>query len=300
VLLSIINSIILPIFVLVAIGFVGDRLLDFELRTLSRALFYIMSPATIFIKVSQSELQAEDMLRLAALTVAHLVVMYGLGQLVFSGKRYEKNRRLLALGSAAYNSGNYGLPLMLLAFGDQGLSLMAVVFMTNAVMLNLGGTVLFVTDNGGNALQGLRKLLTIPLIYALPLALIVRGLGVVLPPALAVPISRLEAAYIGVALLTLGAQLSRSAVGAGMGVVALVVVLQSIVSPLVVWLLVQLFGFTGVTAKVLTVMGGLPTAVNTFVLASEFDQDAELASRMVFWTTLFSAVTISILLVLVS
>jgi hypothetical protein len=85
-----------------------------------------------------------------------------------------------------------------------------------------------------------------------------------------------------------------------MGVVALVVALQNVVSPLVVWLLVRLFGFTGVAAQVLIVMGGLPTAINTFVLASEFDQDAELASRMVFWTTLFSAVTISILLVLVS
>jgi predicted permease len=300
VLLPIINKIILPIFVLMTIGFLGDRLLDFDLRTLSRALFYIMSPATIFIKVSQSELRADDMLRLAALTVIHLLLMYGLSRAVFSGKRYEGNRRLLALGSSAYNSGNYGLPLMLLAFGDRGLSLMAIVFITNAVMLNLGGTVLFVTDNGGNALQGLRRLLTIPLIYALPLALIVRALGVDLPPALAVPISRLDAAYIGVALLTLGAQLSRSAVGAEMGVVALVVALQNVVSPLVVWLLVRLFGFTGVAAQVLIVMGGLPTAINTFVLASEFDQDAELASRMVFWTTLFSAVTISILLVLVS
>jgi predicted permease len=299
VLLPIINAIILPIFILMAIGFLGDRLLKFDLRTLTRTAFYIVSPATLFIKIAESELQATDMLHIAALSMLHLAIMFGLGMALFGAKRFAGNRRLLAFGSALYNAGNYGLPLMLLAFGDEGLSVMAIVFITNAVILNVGGVLLFITDKASVA-DGLRRLLTIPLIYALPLALIVRGLGIELPPALAVPITRLDSAYVGISLLTLGAQLSRSAVSRGMGVVALVALMRQIVSPLVTWGLVWLFGFEGVAAQVLVVMGGLPTAINTFVLASEFDQDADLASRMVFWTTLLSAVTISVLLVLVS
>jgi predicted permease len=299
VLLPIINAIILPIFVMMAIGFLGDRLLKFDLRTLTRTVFYIMSPATLFIKIAESELQAADMLHIGGLAALHLAIMFGLSLALFGGKRFATDRRLLAFGSTMYNAGNYGLPLMLLAFGDEGLSVMAIVFIVNALTLQLGGVLLFITDKA-RVTDGLRRLLTIPLIYALPLALIVRGLGIELPPALAVPISRLDNAYVALSLLTLGVQLSRSAVNRGMGVVALVALMRQIVSPLVALGLVWLFGFEGVAAQVLIVMGGLPTAINTFVLASEFDQDAELASRMVFWTTLLSAVTISVLLVLVS
>jgi predicted permease len=299
VLLPIINAIILPIFVMMAIGFLGDRLLKFDLRTLTRTVFYIMSPATLFIKIAESELQAADMLHIGGLAALHLAIMFGLSLALFGGKRFATDRRLLAFGSTMYNSGNYGLPLMLLAFGDEGLSVMAIVFIVNALTLQLGGVLLFITDKA-RVTDGLRRLLTIPLIYALPLALIVRGLGIELPPALAIPISRLDNAYVALSLLTLGVQLSRSAVNRGMGVVALVALMRQIVSPLVALGLVWLFGFEGVAAQVLIVMGGLPTAINTFVLASEFDQDADLASRMVFWTTLLSAVTISVLLVLVS
>ena len=209
-LLPIINGIILPIFIMMAIGFLGDRLLKFDLRTLTRTVFYIMSPATLFLKIAESQLQAVDMLYIAALTILHLVIMFGLGLVLFGGKRFAGNQRLLAFGTAMYNAGNYGLPLMLLAFGDEGLSVMAIVFITNAITLHVGGVLLFITDKASVG-DALRRLLTIPVIYALPLALIVRGLGIVLPPAFAVPIARLDNAYVAISLLTLGAQLSRSA-----------------------------------------------------------------------------------------
>jgi predicted permease len=50
---------------------------------------------------------------------------------------------------------------------------------------------------------------------------------------------------------------------------------------------------------VLIVGAGLPVAVNVFVISREFNRKPEFASRMVFWTTVLSAVTIPLLLFVV-
>ena len=44
------------------------------------------------------------------------------------------------------------------------------------------------------------------------------------------------------------------------------------------------------------ISAGLPVAVNVFILSAEYRRDEELASQMVFWTTILSAITLSVLL----
>ena len=47
------------------------------------------------------------------------------------------------------------------------------------------------------------------------------------------------------------------------------------------------------------VAGGLPTAVNVFIMAAEYKRDEAIAGQMIFWTTALSAVTIPIILYLI-
>ena len=37
----------------------------------------------------------------------------------------------------------------------------------------------------------------------------------------------------------------------------------------------------------------MPVAVNVFILASEYNQDSELASQAILWTTILSAITLT-------
>ena len=68
--------------------------------------------------------------------------------------------------------------------------------------------------------------------------------------------------------------------------------------PLVAVGLVHVLGFGPDVSSLLIVAAGLPVAVNVYILSAQYQQDEELASQAVFWTTLLSGVTISILLAL--
>ena len=58
--------------------------------------------------------------------------------------------------------------------------------------------------------------------------------------------------------------------------------------------------FPEALADVLIVTSGLPVAVNVFILAVEYRQNERLASQAVFWTTVLSALSLSVWLAIVS
>jgi len=65
--------------------------------------------------------------------------------------------------------------------------------------------------------------------------------------------------------------------------------------------LVNLFDVEPPLSTILIVAAGLPVAVNVYIVASEYDDlDSALASQTIFWTTLLSALTLSVLLAIVS
>jgi malate permease and related proteins len=81
--------------------------------------------------------------------------------------------------------------------------------------------------------------------------------------------------------------------------ISVLAVMRFIASPLLAMLLVPLFGFDPVISATLILAAALPTAVNVFIVASEINRSVDLASRIVFWTTLASAVVIPVVILLV-
>lgn len=78
----------------------------------------------------------------------------------------------------------------------------------------------------------------------------------------------------------------------------LALIIRLIGGPCVAALLVPLFGFSGDVAAVLILGAAAPTAVNTALIAYEFKADARFATASVFYTTLFSALTATVLLLI--
>jgi len=69
-----------------------------------------------------------------------------------------------------------------------------------------------------------------------------------------------------------------------------------IIGPIIAVPLVVLAGLTGLPAQVFIVMAGMPTAVGTTILATEFRSDTEFTSAVVLATTVASVITLSVLL----
>ena len=134
ILLSIFANDVLPVFVVAAIGFAVARVLEADVRTLSRVTFNALSPCLVFHMLVTSSLSAGDfgrMTALALLTIGGIGLVARLVALPFRLDRAMTSAFLIVVMFS--NSGNYGLPVVLFAFGRDALAHATVYFVVNAV-----------------------------------------------------------------------------------------------------------------------------------------------------------------------
>jgi predicted permease len=301
--LTIIVNIILPIFILIGVGVLVDRFFDLDLPTLSKLNFYVFVPALILIKTLDAKLSPALFGTVALFTALHLVIMFALGWLLFGLPRFRAQRPVLTLATIFSNAGNYGIPLATLAFGAQGASVMAIVVMVQNLVTFTAG--LWVMDAGrSNWRSVLVGFLKVPVVWAVAVALILITLKLDLPAPIRDPMTYLSDGLIPVALITLGVQLSRSRMGAQLKRVSLVVAIRLLAAPLLALAMVAVWSFVAPgslagVGPVLIIAAGMPVAVNVYILSMEYQRDSDLASQLIFLSTLISALTLTGWLLLV-
>jgi len=296
--LTIFSDIIAPIVVLLGIGFALDRAFHLDITTLTRVGFYVFTPAIAFATIVESSLTAADIATVAGFAAAHMLIMALLAAGLFSLRPFVEKRTVLGFGAVFFNAGNYGFPLMLLAFGEWAVGVIAIVLLVQTILMYTLGLFALIGDEEG--LRGsIIRLLKMPVLYAVALGFVLRAFDLELIPVLAMPLERLAQAFVPMALITTGAQLSQSDFRGDVPEVSAIVLVRLIASPLIAAALAVALGVPARMAPVLIVGAGLPVAVNVFVISREFNRKPEFASRMVFWTTVLSAVTIPLLLFVV-
>lgn len=295
--LNILTTIILPVFILIGIGVLMDRLFPIDVQTLSKFNFYLFLPAILFVALLESELSFTLFGTVAGFTLTQLILLLAISWLLFNLKPFKEYRRVLVAGSVYSNSGNYGLPLITLAFGQESISVMAIVL----VVINLTGFTLGIWLIGSqhqNWKDVVKSFLTIPTVYAILAALLLNAFNIQLPRSLQTPLQYLADALIPMALLMLGVQISRGRIVDHLQNVLAVSFVRLIFSPLLAMGLVAVWA-TFISPKILAfapilvTIAGVPVAVTVYAFSVEYHRNPNLASQMILWTTLASAFTIT-------
>jgi predicted permease len=295
---TIVLSVILPIFIIIGIGALLDRRFTLDLPTMSRLNFYVFVPALGFVKLLEANVGAGEMLRVGAFTAAQMILLFALAWAVFSLPALRNRRTVGTLGVVLNNCGNYGLPLVLLAFGDSLVGVLIVIITVQNLFTFTAGIWLF-EHQGRSPWAALGNMAKIPVIYSIAAALLVRGLHWMPPETIMAPMHYLSDGLIAVALLTLGVQLSRARPAGAPGPVAAVTVGRLLAAPLLTAAMLPFFHFTAPVAAVLLVIAGAPVAVNLSILTAEYRRDQDLAAQSIFLSTLLSAATLAVILMLV-
>lgn len=296
--ISVAYSVMLPIFLLIGLGFLLGRVFRLDAGTMNKLNLYALAPALIFSKLLHSTLTLADAGRIAIFVLALSVLLLLVSSLACAILRVKRgNRPAVKMASMFANTGNYGIPAAQLAFGPAGVAVQAVVIAAqDLVFFSLG---MFVAGGGmARARKALGTMFRYPFLYAIALALALRGTETGFPAPLDSAIGYLSDGLVPVALLTLGAQLASSSAppfGRELGIAS---VIRLAVAPLVALLLAPLLGFDRTTAMVLFVGASFPVAVNTALIAIEFRRGAVLASSVVVFTTLLSALTVTLVVAL--
>ncbi len=297
-LLEILVHDILPIFVVIGLGYAFARRTQPELRTLSRLTFYILSPCLVFISLVESDIAGGEVAQIVVFVVALTLTM---GVLAFVAARLL---RLSTLQTSAFllavmfvNAGNYGLGVTRLAFGPDVQARAVLYFVTSSVMVYTLG-VLIAKGFAGGWRGAVKQLLGLPHIYALSAALIIRALQWQVPQPILEGLRFPAQAAIPLMLLLLGAQLVNAEVGQYWRPALAAAALSLIMAPLVAFGLASLFGLATQTRQAVVLEASMPAAVITTLIAIEFQAEPKLVTGAVVLSTLLSPITLSIVIAL--
>src|SRR5688572_3439379 len=312
-------NILAPILIMIGLGAVLRWKFKIDLGTLSKLNIYLLVPGFVFDKVSTSSLPWNRMGGIVTISIVQVVtlglIVWGVGR-VFGVAR--KTLAAVALAVMFYNSGNYGLPLAELAFPSRGghrdgAAVQAFVLMTQNVLGYTLGLAIAASAHGTNIGASLLRVFRMPVLPALIAALLARWWlqsdpSHTLPVAISKTAQYISAALVPIALATLGAQLASKPRWPRWKPVGMVLVLRLLFGPvqmalllwgfhLLGWSALDLWGADGWPAELLILTASVPTAVVTLLLTLELEGDTDLAADCVFWTTIFSCVTITLWLV---
>jgi malate permease and related proteins len=294
--MAIFLNIILPAFLVIGVGVILGRWLRVDKHSISRMAIYVLTPCLILSSVVESTLStavfSKMILYVAVITAVLCFLAFGVGKLL---RWPSKTIDGLVLAVAFTNAGNFGLSMVLLAFGQSGLELASVYFVAS----NLAGTTLsafFAARSKQGGWKAMLQVFKLPGLYAFILAIGLRAVHLVLPGPLNSAVSLIGRGSVPVMLMLLGMQLAQTHLGGRYGQVAIGVVLRLVVGALLAIGLAPLIGLSGLARNVAIAEASTPTAVTSAIMAIEFEGDAEYVTSVIFFTTLFSALTLTILL----
>ena len=274
---------VIPVFLLVAAGFLFAHWKKISLTAVTEIIVYLGTPSLVFGSLASKPLQPAD---IAVLFTGILIIFAGVGLLIrlyFFCFRFRS--RGFALPTLFMNAGNMGIPLALFAFGQAGFQRATLMFvMITFLQYSLGIYIL-------NGHSNWTEIFRLPLIYAAVAGLCVNLAQIEIPELLLQPVTMLGQATIPIMLISLGYRLHQVESlqwGHALGG-ALLRIVGGFVSANIA---AHLIGAEGVNRQVLLLYGSLPAAVVNFILTEKYRQDPGLAASIVVLSTLISVVTV--------
>lgn len=293
---------IIPIFLLIGAGFFLQKRFQFDVKVLTKLLFNLFIPGLVFIKLLDIEVSGAVLGNVLLFFLLFSAILFLCAFLYLKINKISFAQGATIINTTIfYNCANLGLPLILLVFPDDpfafSIQILAVLMQTIGLF-----TIGVINVNAGKSsiLKLLGTVAKIPVIYAILLSLVIRMLHMTIPNPVMIPLNYVADSYIAVALVTLGIQLGNITWHLKqMRNVFVVTGYRLLLSPILAFLLALLFDLKGTVAQVLIISVSAPTAVNTAMLAIEYDNSPETASQIILTSTLISAFTLPLVIMFV-
>ncbi len=299
ILLSIFVENILPVFIAAGLGYLLDRKFHLDIKTISRAGFYVLTPCLVFTSLSRSSVSGGEFGRIVLfellVTAILLIVAWGVARLIRLSRPQESAFLLAVL---FVNAGNYGLSVNLFAFGQETLARAILFFVASTAVMNTLG--IFIASRGrADVKTALLNVFKMPAIYAVLAAFALRLLSwPVTSQSWFRALDTLGQAAVPVMLLLLGIQLARNSFDQDLGRISLAAFLRLGLSPLLSLVVAALLGLSGEAHRASVLEASMPTAVTSVILAVEFDTLPEFVTGVVFLSTLLSPLSLTLLIAL--
>jgi predicted permease len=308
----VITDVILPIVFIVLLGFLLRRFGGKYEHAFSKTQLYILGPALLFSVMARNDtgygLILQLLIYVIILSAGLLLLTQGIGKLA-GGGRVERNA--MSLAGVFTNSGFYGIPVCMLAFGEEGLKWAALYIVASSTVQSTLG-VFLASAGKQKATAALATVFKVPLIWALIAGRVLADVNLLPPEPFMQMIDLLGRSAIPLGLLLLGMQLERIVTGDDSETecaVAERISPRRLVSLGITSGVIKIFGGLGIALvilrffdvdpvlrNVMLVQSAMPTAVNAVVYATEFDCRPRIVTIGILSSTLISVGSITMIL----
>jgi len=298
---EILVTIILPMFVLIISGTILNYKFNLNLNTLSNILIYYFLPIVCFFNIYNTSFE-----KAVIINIILYVVLYNVCLIIMTilyGKRLNLTFEEYATfknGAVLSNSANYGIPVSNLVFKTDpvGTSVQVIIAVIQNVLTYTWGFLNASSVNGKISKEQIKKMLKIPIIYGLLLAIIMKLFNLPIPSVLEVPLHQIDDGFIAIALLTLGAQISFKGLKQLDKVVVNAVIIRVVLSQMLSFIIIYSLGITGLLAKALFLSSSFPSNRSAALIALEYNNVPDKAAAIVVYTTVLSPFTVAINIIL--
>mgnify|MGYP004545054405 FL=1 len=296
--LSIAFHAIVPLFLIIAVGYTVKRLGWIgpeEVRRFNKVCFYTFMPVMLFYNIYTSDFSHAVRLPYALFVVGMALAMILLAFLITLAAEKTPERRGVMI-QAAFRS-NFvllGLPIAAELLPEGNLGVTALMVAIVVPIYNMMSVVVLEYFRGGKPRAGevLLAVVKNPLILGSVAGLLVQALHITLPEVLVSFAGKMNSAATPLILLLLGASFETREVARYKKELLVCVGLRLVVFPGAILTLAAALGLRDIEFVTVLAMTAAPTAVNSFNMAQQLGGDSQLAGSAVVVSTAASFFTL--------
>src|SRR5690625_2232074 len=191
-------------------GWLGQKIIGFDIRSISTVALYIMSPFLAFRTFYSNELTM-DYIYIIVFCCLLTLVLIGVVLIVsFITKADRSQFSAMVLGSAFMNSGNYGAPVALFAFGATGFDYAVIVMVFQSFLMSSVGIFFasFGSKQKTSLAESVQSVIRMPVLHGAVIGVIFQLLHIPIPETISDAIGLVADASIPTVMLVLGMQLA--------------------------------------------------------------------------------------------
>ena len=280
-------SVIAPVFIIAGLGYFWvKRELPFDNATISSLVMYVGSPCLIYSALTSNaaETAALGMMGISAFIVILMSLIFSWVFLKIAG--WKLTTYLPALIHP--NCGNMGLPLVMLAFGQEGLALgMAYFFVNSISQYTLGMAI-------SSGQFDIRQLMKQPIIWAVIFVLTVILGDFQMPKWFNSTTSILAGLTIPAMLIMLGTSLANLNI-ASLKETLTISFLRILLGLGLGLLVIEMLSLSGIMAGIVLLQSAMPSAVFNYIFADRFNRESDKVAAVILQSTLISALSLPLL-----
>ena len=267
-----IADVIIPVFLIVAIGYGYARRQPPDLTVFNRIALDVLAPVLVYSALAAKDFHLADHV---PLLIGGTVLILGGGLLAWPlARAFGAQPRTLVPVVMFNNCGNMGLPLALLAFGPTNFGAAVALFsVSNLFHFSLGARIT-------SASARTRDLLTSPLMIGTALGFLSALTDVRPPDVLLSGLKLLGDALLPMMLFALGVRLT-SLTRAGLALGLLGALARPLIGLVIAIPLAWVLGIEGAARGQLLLFAALPPAVMQFMLADRYHQEPDKVAAMI-------------------